>query len=83
MCSWLNKKGVICISTPDYSPLHIYEHLDEMPEYNDDSEMLYYVGHTYQYRKEELDKIFQMEGLEVLLYEKSMLGHHNYILQKA
>lgn len=83
MCSWLNKKGVICISTPDYSPLHIYEHLDEMPEYNDDSEMFYYVGHTYQYRKEELDKIFQMEGLEVLLYEKSMFGHHNYILQKA
>lgn len=85
MRTWLNKDGVICISTPDYEPLHIYETYTEMPEYVEtegNTEEYFYTGHTYQYRKGELDTIFRGAGLEIVIYQLSASGHHNYVLKQ-
>ena len=79
---WMIDKAILCISTPDYTPICIYNSADEIPEYKAESQF-YYPGHTYQYRKEELDRMFEEAGLRTVLYKKSGFGHHNYVLMKA
>ena len=82
--TWMHKDSVLCVSTPDWGALHIYESYKELPEY---SEIVgtkfedYYPGHTYQFSKQEMDEVFEEAGFEVISYELTETKNHSYIVK--
>ena len=82
IASFLKEDGEIYFSTPNWGHLPIYESYRDMPlslEEEDYKDM--YIGHSYQYNRQELESIFDECGLYIEKYGLSDSNNHNAILK--
>lgn len=82
--TWMHENSLLCVSTPNWGALHIYESYKELPEYSeivDTKFEAYHPGHTYQFSKQEMDEIFEEAGFKVVSYELTETKNHSYIVK--
>lgn len=83
IANMLNENGKLYLSTPDWGHLRIYSSYKEIPEYTtleDYKER--YIGHTFQYYKQELEEILDQCGLKIEKYALSDSKNHNLIARR-
>ncbi len=80
----LKEGGRLYLSTPDWGHLRIYRNYREIPEYTTlERYKDGYIGHSYQYDREELEKILKESGLVTERYALSSSHNHNLVARQV
>lgn len=86
IASALKDNGRLYFTTPNWGHLNLYDTWEKMKSFEEfssiDEYYDMYIGHMYQYSKDELINIFEQSGLSVVKYELSDGNNHNCILIK-
>jgi len=78
----LEEDGELYLSTPNWGHLPIYDTYYDIPDFTSlEAYNEMYIGHSYQYSKNELEQILDECGLKIEKYAVSDNNHHNVLVR--